>query len=70
MVWQSFGQDGEPDYGIFALRFGSNGTVLGVEFQVNVLTFSTQWRADVAMGGMATSWWSGSPSSLAETRPK
>jgi hypothetical protein len=50
IVWQSFGQDDPSDYGIFGRRFGSDGSALAVEFQVNQVTFQTQWRPDVAMG--------------------
>jgi len=41
VTWQSFDQDG-AQFGIFARRFGSSGTAVAGEFQVNSRTFLTQ----------------------------
>jgi hypothetical protein len=48
VAWQSYGQDG-GDFGIFAQRFTSAGSRLGVEFQVNAYTTFPQFGPDVAV---------------------
>ncbi len=45
--WNSDGQDG-GSYGIFARRFASDGSPLGVELQVNAYTIGAQRGASVA----------------------
>jgi len=49
VAWESRGQDGDLT-GIFAQRFGSDGTPSGSEFQVNARTAGEQVRPDVAAG--------------------
>jgi hypothetical protein len=48
VTWQGFGQDGDLA-GVFARRFASSGTALGVEFQVNNRTFANQRFATVGL---------------------
>ncbi len=48
VAWQSQDQDGSG-YGVYAQRYGSGGTPLGSEFQVNTSTHGTQNVVTVAM---------------------
>jgi len=47
VAWQSYLQDGSL-YGIFARRFDSSGTPVGLDFQVNSFTTGYQTTPDVA----------------------
>jgi hypothetical protein len=63
VAWQSYLQDGS-NYGVFARRFDSSGTPVGVEFQVNSFTTGYQNRPDVATdgsGGFVVVWNSDGP---------
>jgi hypothetical protein len=58
VAWQSDYQDG-GDVGVFARRFSSVGTALGIEFQVNTYTSYSQGRAAVAVsafGDFVVTW--------------
>ena len=58
VVWQSNGQDGS-DWGVYGQRYAADGTPVGVEFQVNTFTSSTQMEASVvtlAGGGFVVTW--------------
>jgi hypothetical protein len=50
VTWASYQQDGSA-YGVFARRFDSGGTPLGVEFQVNSYTVGGQGGGALAMAG-------------------
>ena len=57
-VWTSAGQDGSQE-GVFGRRFDANGNPVGVEFQVNSYTESSQSLASVAGlpgGGFVVTW--------------
>ncbi|MEM8558754.1 MAG: T9SS type A sorting domain-containing protein, partial [Bacteroidota bacterium] len=61
VVWSSDGQDGSLS-GIYAQRFGSDGTRQGSEFRVNTYTTSNQSSPDIAMdpaGDFVVAWTSG-----------
>lgn len=47
IVWSSYSQDGHK-YGVFAKFYGSTGTVINSEFQVNTLTDGNQGHADIS----------------------
>ena len=47
VVWTSAGQDGHVN-GIFAQRYDSNGTPVGIEFQVTTIALNNQSQAAVA----------------------
>jgi hypothetical protein len=49
VVWHSDLQDGYS-YGVFGQRFGSDGSSLGTEFQVNTYTYDSQQLPNVAAG--------------------
>ncbi len=49
IVWQASGQDGDG-YGVFGQWFGSTGTPIGTEFQINTATLGDQIKPDVAIG--------------------
>ncbi len=49
VVWDSLGQDGSS-YGVFARRFGNDGSPLGEEFQVNFFTENAQKEPKIATG--------------------
>ncbi len=49
VIWQDGARDGD-NVGLFGRAFDSDGTPLGIEFQVNLFTTSRQQRASVAMG--------------------
>ncbi len=58
VVWESYGQDGES-FGVFARRFGSDGSFLGAEFQVNTYTTANNGMPDVccdATGNFTVVW--------------
>ena len=58
VVWQSLGGDGDG-YGVFARRFGPDGTPLGPQFQVNGFTAGHQLYPDVAVapdGSFVVAW--------------
>ena len=58
VVWRSNDQDGH-EWGIFGQFFGSDGTPVGNEFQVNATTIGTQDRPGVAVqdaGGFVVVW--------------
>jgi Ca2+-binding RTX toxin-like protein len=46
-VWQSVGQDVAGTFGIFAQRFGVDGSKLGTEFQVNTTTNNDQTHPSI-----------------------
>ena len=48
IAWQSLNQDGSS-YGIYARKFGSNGTALTNEFQVNTTTANSQSEPAIAI---------------------
>ncbi len=50
VIWNSYYQDGNKR-GVFSQRFGSNGSPVGSEFQVNTYTTDEQWARGIAMGG-------------------
>ncbi|GAB4335361.1 MAG: hypothetical protein Kow0037_15200 [Calditrichia bacterium] len=50
VVWNSNGQDGSG-YGIYAQRYGADGSPLGGEFRVNTYTTDSQSSPSVAMDG-------------------
>jgi hypothetical protein len=53
VVWaSSYGQDGDGN-GVFGRRFGSSGTALGAEFQVNTYTTADQGRGGLALAAAA-----------------
>ena len=58
VVWASDGQDGSGD-GIYAQRYGSDGTADGSEFRVSLTTTGDQYAPDVAMnsiGDVVVTW--------------
>ena len=58
VVWASAYQDGEY-FGAFGQRFDSNGARVGIEFQINLTTVSSQRRAAVSMepnGDFVVAW--------------
>ncbi|WP_165493836.1 calcium-binding protein [Azotobacter chroococcum] len=58
--WASNGQDGSG-YGIYAQRFGTNGTPIGTELQVNTTTANSQEQPSIAAlsdGGFVVTWMS------------
>ncbi len=60
VVWRSYFQDGDRS-GVFGQRFGSNGSPVGGEFQVNAYTTGYQRPSGVAMdagGNFVVVWWS------------
>ena len=62
VVWDSYGQDGSV-YGIFARLFSSAGVAVGLDFQINSRTTSSQSRPAVtreATGAFVVTWSSGS----------
>ncbi len=62
VVWDSYGQDGSA-YGIFARLFSSAGVAVGLDFQINSRTTSSQSRPAVtreATGAFVVTWSSGS----------
>ena len=50
VVWSSYGQDGDG-YGVFLQRFGSDGSAVGPEFQVNTYTTGSQVSPAIASDG-------------------
>jgi hypothetical protein len=48
--WVSLNQDGDG-WGVYAQRYGSDGTALGSEFRVNTSTAGDQWFKDVTALG-------------------
>ncbi len=60
VVWESVGQDGDSS-GIFSQRYSNDGTLVGLEFQVNTFTTSYQSWPLVAMdaGGDFVVVWNG-----------
>lgn len=42
VTWQSYGQDAAGDYGIYQQRYNPDGTLRGVETEVNTVVASTQ----------------------------
>ena len=58
VTWESYSQDGSGD-GVYGQRYGTDGTPLGDEFQVNTYTSSNQRQPDVAMnstGSFVVAW--------------
>jgi len=58
ITWNSYGQDGS-EYGIFAKRYNSDGSVNGSEFLVNTYTANYQFYPSIAMsddGKFVISW--------------
>jgi PhoPQ-activated pathogenicity-related protein len=58
VTWQSAGQDGSGD-GIYARRYGYDGTALAAEFRVNSTTSGNQQAPTIAMndaGNFAIAW--------------
>lgn len=58
VVWESVNQDGS-DGGIFAQRYGADGSPIGSEFQVNTYTYTQQILPSVAMaedGAFTVAW--------------
>jgi hypothetical protein len=58
VVWESNGQDGSS-YGVYGQRFGSNGTKVGSEFQVNTWTTDYQEYPSITSlpnGGFVVVW--------------
>jgi hypothetical protein len=52
IAWEDDNQDGSnPEPGIFARRFASDGTALAAELQVNSYTVDLQAEVAVAVGG-------------------
>jgi len=51
VTWESFGQLGDSDGGIFAQRYNSTGLAQGSEFRVNTFTTGPQALPTVAMNG-------------------
>ena len=49
VVWSSSSQDGD-ERGVFGQRFGSNGSPVGGEFQINSFTTDNQWGPSISMG--------------------
>ena len=49
VVWTSNVASGDPDFGIVAQRFASDGTAVGGEFSVNTFTTGSQFRPRVEM---------------------
>jgi S-layer family protein len=49
VVWQSYGQEGGGDYGVFGQRFARDGSPRGTEFQANTFTADSQARPKVAV---------------------
>jgi hypothetical protein len=49
LTWGSFGQDGSAN-GVFARRFGADGSPQATEFQINVTTLSLQLDPSLTMG--------------------
>ena len=49
VAWSSGPHDGPTSYAVFARRFGSNGTALGPDFQVNTYTPGNQILPDLGM---------------------
>lgn len=59
VAWESYGQEGGMDYGVFAQRFDTNGSAVGTEFQVNTVTADEQRHARVSglgNGGFVVVW--------------
>jgi len=59
VVWESNGQEGGPDYGIFGQRFSATGAANGSEFAVNSYTSDDQQTPAVtasADGGFIVVW--------------
>ena len=61
VVWESQGSSGSDTsgYSIQARRYAANGTPLGAQFQVNVLTTDSQTNAAIAiapLGGFVVAW--------------
>ncbi len=59
VTWQSYYQDGDDAWGIFAQRFDATGAPVGVEFHVNTYTTSLQTTPAVASlsdGGFVITW--------------
>lgn len=54
ITWQSFAQDGD-DYGIYAQAYNADGTLQGVETQVN--TFTTNAQRDPQITALADGGW-------------
>ena len=50
IVWESNTQDGDG-YGIFAQRIGTDGSLIGDEFQINTYTESNQQYSELAFDG-------------------
>ncbi|MFN8578629.1 MAG: hypothetical protein U0354_17515 [Candidatus Sericytochromatia bacterium] len=59
ITWQSFNQNGNDDWDVFAQRFNSDGIMQGSEFQANSYTLSPQARPSVAInnsGNFVITW--------------
>lgn len=50
VAWQSTGRDGDEE-GVFARRFGADGSAQGTDFQVNTYTPHFQYRPSVSVDG-------------------
>lgn len=48
ITWDSFGEDGD-DFGVYAQRYNSDGTVIGNNFRINTTTNGRQEDPDIAM---------------------
>lgn len=48
ITWQSFGQDGDG-FGVYAQRFGADGTALGSETKINTTNSKHQIEPDIAI---------------------
>jgi Ca2+-binding RTX toxin-like protein len=58
VAWQDNAQDGSS-YGVYAQRYGADGTPGGGEFRINSTTYSTQYLPSIAAladGGFVASW--------------
>jgi len=59
VVWESYGEEGGRDYGIFGRRYNGTGSAAGGEFAVNQYTTDEQRLPTVAAlsaGGFVVSW--------------
>jgi hypothetical protein len=59
IVWESGGQEGPNNYGVFARRYNAAGVAQGGELHVNTYTTETQGSASVAMddaGNFVVAW--------------
>src|SRR4051812_34151829 len=51
VAWQSFGQEGGADYGVYARRYNAAGAAVGGEFRANSSTALNQSGPAVAADG-------------------